>query len=274
MIKYFSKLTKFFSISIALLLFVLSSFSCTTKNENVYTPTTVDKIEESTNTTESTKSNKTKNTETVKAITNDDIINNNLKNKKMVVVYFSITGNTERVAKLIADNFQINAIKIEPKVPYEDSDFEAGNINTRPLMESRLDISNINEEQEEEPEYPKSFGIATPDEVEIEKEVEEKATTLPEINNINVNNYDVIFLGYPIWFGDAPKVIYTFLRNIKNKTIIPFCTSDNDSINVSVEKLANYADLSVQIMSGKRFTNDTPTYELINWVRDISYDIK
>lgn len=273
MIKYFSKLTKFFSISIALLLFVLSSFSCTTKNENVYTPTTVAKAEESSDIIETTESNKTKNTETVKAITNDDIINNNLKNKKMVVVYFSITGNTERVAKLIADNFQINAIKIEPKVPYEDSDFEEG-INTRPLKESRLNVLSLDEEEIEEPEYPKSFGIATPDEIEIEEEKEEKATSLPEINNINVNNYDVIFLGYPIWFNDAPKVIYTFLRNIKNKTIIPFCTSDVDAINVSVEKLASFADLSVQIMSGKRFTNDTPTYELINWVRDISYDIK
>lgn len=195
----------------------------------------------------------------------------NLANKKIAVAYFSITGNTEKVALKIAETLNIDAYKIEPQVPYEDSDFLEGNNNTRPLKESRL---NLFEEERVWPSesYITSFGV----EVKETEETEElqKATELPKIKNLDLKNYDIVFIGYPIWFQDAPKVIYTLIKDFKNKTIIPFCTSDDDEITASEEKISNFVDMSVQVMSGRRFQTDATTDEIKKWFTDLSIDIK
>lgn len=195
----------------------------------------------------------------------------NLANKKIAVAYFSITGNTEKVALKIAETLNIDAYKIEPQVPYEDSDFLEGNNNTRPLKESRL---NLFEEGRVWPSesYITSFGV----EVKETEETEElqKATELPKIKNLDLKNYDIVFIGYPIWFQDAPKVIYTLIKDFKNKTIIPFCTSDDDEITASEEKISNFVDMSVQVMSGRRFQTDATTDEIKKWFTDLSIDIK
>lgn len=195
----------------------------------------------------------------------------NVADKKIAIAYFSITGNTEKVALKIAETLNIDAYKIEPQVPYEDSDFLEGNNNTRPLRESRL---NLFEEERmwTSESYITSFGV----EVEETKETEElqKATELPKIKNLDLKKYDIIFIGYPIWFQDAPKVIYTLVKDFKDKTIIPFCTSDNDNITASEERLSNFVDISVQVLSGKRFQTDVDANEIKKWFTDLSIDIK
>lgn len=194
-----------------------------------------------------------------------------LSDKKIAVAYFSITGNTEKVALKIAETLNIDAYKIEPLVPYEDSDFLEGNNNTRPLKESRL---NLFEEERVWPSesYITSFGV----EVKETEETEElqKATELPKIKSLDLKKYDIIFIGYPIWFQDAPKVIYTLIKDLKNKTIIPFCTSDDDEITASEEKISNFVDMSVQVMSGRRFQTNATTDEIKKWFTDLSIDIK
>lgn len=61
--------------------------------------------------------------------------------------------------------------------------------------------------------------------------------------DVDLNDYDMIFLGYPIWWHDAPMVIYTFLDNndFEGKTIIPFCTSGGGDIGESMEGIKNAA---------------------------------
>ena len=182
-----------------------------------------------------------------------------LADKKIAVAYFSITGNTEKVAHTIAETFNIDAYKVEPQVPYEDSDFVEGNTDTRPIRESRL---NLFEEERVWPDetYIPSFGVEI---VETEATTAPpKATELPKIKNLDLKKYDILFVGYPIWYNDAPKVIYTLVKDFKNKTIIPFCTSDN------------FVDMSVQVMSGRRFTADVTNEEIKKWVTELSVDIK
>ena len=194
-----------------------------------------------------------------------------LATKKIAVAYFSITGNTEKVALTIAKTFNIDAFKIEPQIPYEDSDLIEGNTDTRPIRESRLNLFEDEHVWVDETYIP-SFGVEIK-ETEATTEAP-KATELPKIKNLDLKKYDLIFIGYPIWYNDAPKVIYTLVKDFKNKTIIPFCTSDNDDISASEERLSNFVDMSVQVMSGKRFTPDVTGDEIKAWVKDLSVDVK
>ena len=194
-----------------------------------------------------------------------------LASKKIAVAYFSITGNTEKIAHAIAKTLNIDAYKIEPQIPYEDSDFVKENTDTRPIRESRLNLFEDEHVWVDETYIP-SFGVEIK-ETEATT-VPPKATELPAIKSLDLKKYDILFIGYPIWYNDAPKVIYTLVKDFKNKTIIPFCTSDNDDIFASEERLSNFVDMSVQVMSGKRFTPDVTSDEIKTWVKDLSIDVR
>lgn len=94
--------------------------------------------------------------------------------------------------------------------------------------------------------------------------------TRPEIaNNIDVSNYDIIFIGYPIWWGDTPRIIQTFMENhdLKGKTMIPFCTSSSTGISGSENTLKAYSDINW--ITGKRLT--TSQSEVTDWVKSLNY---
>lgn len=194
-----------------------------------------------------------------------------LANKKIAVVYFSAFDNIAAASEELASYLDADLIELEPLVPYEESDFYASNKSSRPLLESRY---NLFEEETEEriDDYPLSYGVTEP---ETKESAElQKATELPKIKNINVNKYNVIFLGYPIWYNDAPKVIYTFLKDLKNKTIIPFTTNKNGgSILASEEIISNYVDDSVNVMGGIEFTGIATESEINAWLKLIDINI-
>lgn len=109
-------------------------------------------------------------------------------NKKPLIVYFSRIGNTEQVAKQIHNYTGGDILPIQATSP-----------------------------------YPQDYGLA------VARAKQEKATkTLPPIQptDINIQNYDTIFIGYPIWWSSIPAPIKTFLstHDLSGKTIIPFCT--------------------------------------------------
>lgn len=92
----------------------------------------------------------------------------------------------------------------------------------------------------------------------------------PEIaNNIDVSNYDVIFIGYPIWWGDTPRIIQTFMESheLSGKTMIPFCTSGGSGIQASENTLKSYK--GINWVSGKRLTNSKN--DVTNWVKSLNY---
>ena len=184
-------------------------------------------------------SNKTKNenrngTQEENIKDNDNQMNND---KKIAIIYFSATGTTQKVAEYIKNATNSDLIEIIPKEKYTDSDLNYGNDNSR-----------ANKEQND-------------------------SKARPEIsNNINTDTYDVIYLGYPIWWGDVPKIILTFLdsHNLNDKIIIPFCTSGSTDITSSLNTLKNY-NKNVIWIDGKRFSSSVTQNEVKNWVNGLNY---
>ena len=153
-------------------------------------------------------------------------------NGNSVVIYFSATGTTEKIAKRIAKEANSDIIEIIPKEEYKSEDL---NYNSD---------CRANREQNDD-----------------------KAR--PEIKNkIDISEYDTIYLGYPIWWGTNPKIILTLLDtyDFTGKVIIPFCTSGSTDISGSVSDLRNY-NSKLDIKDGKRFSasdSDKVIKEFIN----------
>lgn len=125
---------------------------------------------------------------------------------KVLVAYFSATGNTQRVARLVAESAGGTLYEITPVEQYTGEDLDWHDNNSR----SSVEMNN------------------------------EKAR--PAIENDlpgTVADYDVVYLGYPIWWNQAPRVINTFLEtyDFSGKTIIPFATSGGSSIDNSAKEL-------------------------------------
>ena len=119
----------------------------------------------------------------------------------VLVAYFSATGNTEGIARHLQSVLDADLYEIVPEVPYTDEDLNYSNDDCR-----------ANQEQNDSAARPAITG----------------ALEHPE-------DYDVVFLGYPIWWGQAPKVIYTFLESCDfgDATIVPFCTSGSSGITAA-----------------------------------------
>lgn len=165
----------------------------------------------------------------------DDLNNQPIENKEesnSVVLYFSATGTTKKIAQSIAKESNSDIIEIIPKEKYESEDL---NYNSD---------CRANREQND-------------------------SNARPEIDNtIDISKYDTIYLGYPIWWGTNPKIILTLLDtyDFTGKTIIPFCTSGSTDIRNSVSDLRNY-NSNLTIRDGKRFSlsdSDEVIKEFVN----------
>lgn len=85
-----------------------------------------------------------------------------------------------------------------------------------------------------------------------------------------MNQYDVVFIGYPIWHGQAPRIISTFLESydFSGKTIIPFCTSGSSPIGSSATNLHSLAS-STYWKNGRRFSGSAEQAEVKGWVESL-----
>lgn len=165
----------------------------------------------------------------------DNNSNDNVDNKRVAVIYFSATGTTKDVSEVISSETGAELIEIVPKEKYSSKDLNWNDKNSRTSVECNDSKSR------------------------------------PEIaNTINVDNYDVIFLGYPIWWGDVPHIILTFMDTYKldGKTVIPFCTSGGTGISESMNTLKNY-NKNVKWIDGKRLS--VTDSEIKNWVNSLNY---
>lgn len=185
---------------------------------------------------EANNSNNTNQNESINEEQEDNNDTTTSKNK-VLVLYFSATGNTEKIAGYIKNATNGDIVKIIPKDEYTSDDLNYSNDNCR-----------ANKEQNDD-------------------------NARPEIkNSINVSDYDIIYLGYPIWWGTIPKIILTLLDNydLRGKTVIPFCTSGETGIFQSEEDLKKY-NSDINWISGKRFNNSTEESEVLNWVKSLHY---
>lgn len=116
-----------------------------------------------------------------------------------LVVYFSATGNTKSVAEALAELQNADIYEIVPEEPYTDADLNYNDRSSRSTVE-----------QNDENARPAISG-----------------------GTQNIQNYDVIYVGYPIWWGDMPRILYTFFDtyDLSGKTIAPFCTSGGSGLS-------------------------------------------
>ena len=138
---------------------------------------------------------------------------------KKLVAYFSASGVTAKVADMLADAVGADIHEIRPKVPYTKADLNWMNKKSR----SSIEMAD--------------------------------KTIRPEIaeSNVKIEKYDVIFLGFPIWWYVAPTIINTFLESadFSGKKIILFATSGGSKFGKTVEELKISVPDSCEIIEGK-----------------------
>lgn len=158
----------------------------------------------------------------------------------ILVAYFSCTNTTKNIAEDISEITGGELFRIEPAQPYTSADLDY-NSDCR-----------ANREQSDASARPSIKGM-------------------PE----NLKDYRIVFLGYPIWWGAAPKVIRTFLESgdFKGKIIIPFCTSHSSGIGSSDRNLHSLAADAVW-RSGKRFGAAASNAEVGNWINTLGIGFK
>ena len=91
----------------------------------------------------------------------------------------------------------------------------------------------------------------------------EIAGALPDLNG-----YENVYIGYPIWWGQAPKIMYTFVEScdLSKKTVIPFCTSGSSSIGTSAKNLQSAVVSQATWLDGRRFAGSSPRSDVENWI--------
>ena len=159
----------------------------------------------------------------------------NKEMKKVLIAYFSASGVTEGVAKQLAEVTGGELHKILPEQPYTDADLDWRDKQSRSSVEMQDKNSR------------------------------------PAITNklANMQDYDVVYVGFPIWWYTCPTIINTFMEayDFKGKTVIPFATSGGSSIKKACEDLkAAYPDVNWK--EGK-LLNRASKQELDTWVKGL-----
>ena len=91
----------------------------------------------------------------------------------------------------------------------------------------------------------------------------------------NMEQYDIVFIGYPIWWGQAPKIMCTFMESydFSGKIIVPFCTSGSSGIGSSAKNLEALTNGAAWI-PGTRFSGSVTQNALMEWVRGLADDVE
>ena len=156
---------------------------------------------------------------------------------KIAVVYFSATGNTKMIAEYIAEEFNTDTYQIIPEQEYTSEDLDWTDSNSRASVEHNS--------RDFRPEI---------------------AGELPDLSS-----YDTIFIGYPIWWGEAPNIVKGIVENVdfSDKTVIPFCTSASSDIGSSGKNLAELTD-GATWLEGQRFSSNVEKSDVIEWVNGLA----
>ncbi len=158
------------------------------------------------------------------------------KNGKILVAYFSVTNNTEGVAQKLADGLGADIYEITPSKPYTDEDLDYGNSNSRSSVEMN----------------DPSARPAVSGSVE------------------NMERYDVVLIGYPIWWGEAPRIMSTFIESydFSGKTLAAFCTSASSGFGNSDSALRSAAK-DAKWLEGRRFSAGASSDEVLAWAEGL-----
>ena len=185
--------------------------------------------------------------DTSKESTEDEEINDNSddmsaeterESGKVLVVYYSASGNTEAVANTIAETMNADIFELEPVEPYSDDDLNWSDDNSRVTKEH---------------DNPDS------------RNVELIAAAVD-----NWESYDTVFIGYPIWWGIAGWPVDGFVKanDFTGKTVIPFCTAASSGIGESGELLAEMAGTG-NWLEGEKLRSGASAEDIQAWVEGL-----
>ena len=157
--------------------------------------------------------------------------------KKALVAYFSASGATARAAKALAEAAEADLFEIRPAVPYQAADLDWTDAKSRSSVEMNDPISR-----------PAVEGTLS-----------------------NMGEYDVLFLGFPIWWYTAPAIIKTFLESydFSGKTIVLFATSGGSGLGDSAQTLQKICP-AARIRDGKLLNGRQTKEALAAWVQQLA----
>ncbi len=158
-------------------------------------------------------------------------------NDETLVVYFSATGTTKGVAERIAAVTNADLYEIIPAAPYSSDDLDWHDSNSRTSIEMN--------DSDARP------AIAS--------------------DTISLDSYSTIYIGYPIWWGDAPRIMSTFVESydFSDKTVVSFCTSGGSDIGRSGDNLKDLAN-GGNWLSGDRLDAGISESEIQDWINDLN----
>lgn len=188
---------------------------------------------ESTNNNNNESNNQVQNNNNDNNVSSDDTTSDG----NILILYFSMTGNTETVANFIHDEVGGDIVKLETQETYPD-DYN--------------DLLDVAQEEQSENARP------------------ELSTTID-----NLDDYDTIFLGYPIWWGDMPMAIYSFLDNydLSGKTIAPFVTSGGSGLSGTPSNIKNEEPNANVVEGLSIYDSDARSSrnEVVDWLNGLGY---
>lgn len=151
---------------------------------------------------------------------------------KTLVAYFSASGITAKVAKKMAETIGADLFEIKPEIPYSGADLNWQNKNSRSSLEMNDRSSRP--------------AIA--------------------VKAADMLQYDVVFVGFPVWWYREPSIIDTFMESydFAGKTVIPFATSGGSGLGDSAANMQKLAK-GAKVVNGKRFSGSASAEELKAW---------
>lgn len=155
---------------------------------------------------------------------------------RIAVAYFSASGTTARLAKTIAAAVGGDLLEIRPAVPYTDADLNWRDANSRSTLEMKDKASR--------PEMDGSIGSLAP--------------------------YDTVFVGFPIWWYEAPRIIQTFLesQDFSQKTVISFATSGGSGLGKTAAILQKSCP-DAEMLDGRRMSPSASAAEVSAWIKEL-----
>lgn len=152
---------------------------------------------------------------------------------KVLVAYFSVSGVTRRVAENLARVEEADLFEIAPETPYTAEDLDWKNKESRSSVEMA------------DPNSRPAMKGPKPD----------------------LSAYEVIFLGFPIWWNREPSIVDTFLdgTDFTGKMIVPFCTSGGSGLGATTDRLNNLIGRKGQVIEGKRMGGMVSMEDLKTW---------
>ncbi len=155
--------------------------------------------------------------------------------KKSLVTYFSASGVTAELAKRLAKSVQADIYEIRPQIPYTDADLNWMDKQSRSTLEMK-DVSSR-----------PAIVLPTPD----------------------MQKYDVIFVGFPVWWYREPSIIDTFMEACKwnGQKVVPFATSGSSGIGSADKNMQKLAP-STTVEAGKRLDANMSESALADWAKE------